>query len=100
MNIVRRVAIGADGHVRVAFGEQFPVHAGLVLAELIGPQRGIERAHVRSVGMALPTQQRYLHARDVALESCSRAHRLLQIIAGWIAAVATGAIQTLLRMDA
>jgi len=53
LNIVHAVAIGAYGHFRVALREHLSVHAGLVLAELVGAQRRIEAAHVGGIGMAL-----------------------------------------------
>ena len=38
VNIVHRVAIRANRHARVSLGQEFSMHARLILAELVGAQ--------------------------------------------------------------
>ena len=91
------VAINADRHFRIAFGQQFSVHAGLVLAQLIGPQPGIVLLHQSRVRMAASAKRRNLAALDLSAESRRFAHGL-HVGLRRIAAVATRASQSLLRV--
>ena len=98
-NIVDAVAVGTNGDFDVASGQPLAMHAGLVLAELIGAQAGIELPHVCGIRVATSAQLRDLFAIDLALPSGFAAHCLIWIIFRGIAAVAAGARQALLRVD-
>jgi hypothetical protein len=97
---MRRVAIGAHRRMSVALSQSFAVNACLILIELIGAQGGIETAHERGVGMAFRAEVWDFRAVDVSAEAGGRTHRLVQIIAGGIAAVAGRTIHLFLRVDA
>lgn len=72
--IMHSVAINANSHFRIAFGEQFPMHAGLVLAELIGPQPRFVLSHVVPIGMATSAERRNLTPLNLSAESRCFAH--------------------------
>jgi len=90
------MTIGADGNFGIAGGEALAVNAGVVLAQLIGAQAGIELPHVRGIGVAASAQLRDLFAIDLPFPSLLGAHGLIGIVAGRIASVATDAGQALL----
>src|SRR5579863_9242809 len=92
------VAINANRDFRVAFGQQFPVDARLVLAELVGPQPRIVLFHQIRIAMAAPAQCGNLASLDLSVESGGFAHGI-HVGLRWIAAVATRARQSLLRMN-
>src|SRR6476646_5059364 len=72
--VVHSVTINANSHFRIAFGKQFPMHAGLVLAELIGPQPRIVLSHEVPIGMAASTERRNLAALNLSPKSRCFAH--------------------------
>ena len=72
--VVHSVAIYANGNFRIAFGEQFPVYARLVLAELIGPQPRIVLSHEVPIGMAASAERRNLAPLNLSPESRCFAH--------------------------
>lgn len=47
--VVHSVAINTNSDLRISFGKQFPMHAGLVLAELIRSQPRIVLSHEVSI---------------------------------------------------
>ena len=96
--IMHAVTIGADGNLCIALGEHLSVHAGLILAELVGAQRRIVLTHESAVGMAAATKRRYLTSFDLAAEASGLAHRV-HVRFGGIAAVTTRTGQALLAMD-
>jgi len=75
LNVVHSVTIHAHRRFRVALRKQLAMHAGLILAELVGAQRRVVVAHVRRVGVAFGAQRRNFLALDVAAKSGGRAHR-------------------------
>jgi hypothetical protein len=66
---------------------------------LIRPQAWVELAHERWIGMAASAQLRNLLAIDLSLPTGLAAHRLIRIIAGWIAPMTTRACETFLGVD-
>ena len=98
-DIVDAVAVDADGNLGVSGGEALAVHAGVVLGQLVGAQAGVVLAHVGGIGMARSAQLRNLFAIDLALPSGLAAHGLVGIVAGGVAAMATGAGEALLRVN-
>lgn len=98
-HIVNAVAVGAHGDFAVSRCQALPVNAGFVLAQLIGAQSGIESPHEGGIGMTAPAQLRDLGPVNLAFPSGLAAHGLVRIIAGGVAAVATGAGQTFLGVD-
>jgi anti-sigma factor ChrR (cupin superfamily) len=100
MNIMGRVTIDTDGNVRIALSQQFPVHAGFVLAKLIGAHGGVKPTHVGGVGMAFAAERGDLRPLDVSPEPGGFAHGYGHVVARRVAAVAARAQQALLRVDA
>ena len=98
-DIVHAVAIDANGNLAVSGGEALAVNAGVVLVELIGAQAGIVSAHQVGIGVARAAKLRNLLAVDLALPAGLAAHGLRGIVAGCVAAVATGAGEALLGVD-
>src|SRR5690349_12680124 len=96
--VVDAVAIDADGDFGVALRQKLAVHAGDVLAELIGAQRWVVFAHERGVGMAASAERGNLAARDLSAEARGLAHGVHVGFRG-IAAVATGAGQAFLSVN-
>ena len=70
------MAIGAHRDFGLALREQLPVHAGLVLAQLIGAEGRIVLPHEGSVGMAAPAQSWNLAPLDLSTEAGLLAHGL------------------------
>src|SRR5690349_21643681 len=91
------MAVRAYGNLRVPFGESLPVNTRGILRELVGAQRGVELTHVSSIAVAAAAELWNLLAIDVTAECRLFAHRIIS--AGGIAAVTTGAGQTLLSMN-
>ena len=96
--IVHTVAINADRHLRIALGQQFSVHAGLVLAELVGAQSRIVLLHQSRIGMAASAQPWNLAALNLSAESSCFAHGV-HVSLRRIAAMAARARQSFLRMN-
>ncbi len=94
--VVDTMAIRAHGNLRVSSREALAVHAGAVLAELVGAQAGVELPNVGWIRMASSAQLRDLLAINLAFPTRLPAHGFVWIVAGWVAPVATGASQTLL----
>lgn len=94
------MTIRADCHACVAFGQELPVYARLILAELIRTERRIETPHICSIGVALRAQRRDLAPLDMTLESGGRAHRAIKIIAGCVTTMAGRTRQPSLPVDA
>ena len=46
------MTVDAHRYFRVTLGQQLPMHAGLVLAQLIGPQPGVVLAHEGPIRVA------------------------------------------------
>ena len=89
------VAVDADGHFSVALGKKFAVHAGFVLAELIGTQGRIVLAHEGRIGVAAPAEIWNLLPLDLAAKACGFAHSIRAGYGG-IPTVTTGAGQSFL----
>jgi hypothetical protein len=92
------MTIGADGYLCITLREQFPVDAGLVLAELIGSQRRVVLPHESPIGVTTSAQGRNLAPLDLSAEPDLLAH-CVEVRLGRIAAMATGAGQSFLRMN-
>ena len=92
------VAIDAHGYLGVAFGEKLSVDARLVLVQLVRAQRWIVLTHESRVGMATAAKLGNIFAFNLPTKSCCFAHGIHVRLAR-IAAVATRASQSLLRMD-
>ena len=97
-NTVHAMAIDAYGDFGVPLGQTLPVHAGSVLAELIGAQRWIELSHVGPVRVALAAERGNVFAGRLPNKSRFLAHRVWTIVAG-ISSVATGTAQAFLRVN-
>src|SRR5208337_4694891 len=93
------MAIDAHRNLGVTNREALAVHTGVVLVQLVRAQAGVELANVRGIRMATSAQLRDLFAINLPLPSCLAAHGLVGIVAARIAAVTTGASQTLLCVD-
>ena len=93
------MAIRADGNLGVSRRQALAVHAGVVLVQLVGAQAGVVLPHIGRIRVAASAQLRDLLAIDLALPAGLAAHGLVWIVAGCVAAVATGAGQALLRVD-
>lgn len=92
------MAINANRDFRVTLCEKLSVHAGLVLAQLIGPQGGVVLAHEGRVGVATPAESWNLTPLDLPSEASRLAHGIEVGFCG-ITAVATRAGQPFLRVD-
>src|SRR5208282_5915090 len=90
------MTIGAYCNLRVSGGEALAVHTGAVLVQLVGAQAGVELPNISGIRMATSAQLGNLLAIDLAFPARLFAHGFVWIVAGGIAAVATGASQTLL----
>ena len=97
--IVDAMTIGAYGNVGVTSREALSMHAGVVLVQLVGAQTGVELPNIGWIRMATSAQLRDLLVVDLAFPARLSAHGFVWIVAGWVASVATGASQTLLRVD-
>ena len=96
--VMHPVAIRADRHFCITLREQFPVDAGLILAELIGSQRRVVLPHEGAIGMTTSAQGGNLAPLDLAAEPGLLAHGI-EVRLGRVAAMATGAGQSFLRMN-
>ena len=92
------MAVDAYCYVGIALGEKLSVHAGFVLAQLIGSQGGVVLAHESTVGVATAAEFRNLGALDFATEAGFLAHSIEVRFRG-ISTVTTCAGQAFLRMD-
>src|SRR6266567_2825068 len=93
------MTIRAHGNLRVSGREALAVHTGAVLAQLVGAQAGIELPNIGWIRMATSAQLRDLLAIDLAFPARLSAHGFVWIVAGGVAAMASGASQTLLCVD-
>jgi hypothetical protein len=84
------VAVRAHRNFAVTRREALPMHAGLVLAELVRAQAGIKLPHIGGIGVTAPAQLGHLFAINLAFPPTVAAHSLVGVVAGRIAAVATG----------
>jgi hypothetical protein len=92
------VTIRADRHLCVTLGEQLPVDAGFVLAQLIGLQGRVVLPHEGPIGVTTSAQGRNLAPFDLSAEPGRLAHGVKICLCG-IAAMATGAVQPFLRVN-
>src|SRR5271157_5484032 len=90
------MTIRAYCNLRVSSREALAVHAGAVLAQLVGAQAGVELPNIGGIRMATSAQLGDLLTIDLTFPARLSAHGFVWIVAGWVAAVATGAGQTLL----
>src|SRR5271157_4277318 len=90
------MTIRAHSYFRVSSREALAMHTGAVLAQLVRAQAGVELPNIGRIRMATSAQLRDLLAIDFAFPARLSAHGFVWIVAGWVAAVATGASQTLL----
>src|SRR6516162_1759038 len=84
------MAIDAHGHFGVTSGEEFAVHAGLVLGQLVGAQGRVVLPHESRIGVTTTAKLWDIFAADLAAKSDGFAHGL-HVRFGGIAAVATPA---------
>lgn len=89
--IVDTMTIRAHGYLRVSSREALAVHTGVVLAQLVGTQTGVELPNIGGIGVTSSTQLRNLLVIDLAFPTGLTAHGFVGIVAGWVASVATGA---------
>jgi hypothetical protein len=92
------MAVNAHGNLGITLGKEISVNTGLVLAQLIGPQRGIVLAHEATIRVAAAAKLGDIFAPDTSAESGSLAHGIHVCFCG-ITTVATRAGQALLRVD-
>src|SRR5579864_2035454 len=93
------MAIGAHRDFRISGREPLPVHARLVLAELVRPQARIVLPYVFRIGVAATAKFRNLLAIDLSFPSGLLAHGDFRIVAGRITAMAARARQAFLRVN-
>ena len=98
-DIMHAVAIDAHRNLGVTDRPSLAMDTRSVLGQLIGSQAGVELANVCRIGMAASAQLGNLLALNLPLPSSLTAHRLLLIIAGWIAPMTTDAGQTFLSVN-
>ena len=96
--VVHAVTVDAYCYLGITLREEFSVHAGLVLAQLIGAQRWVVLAHERPIRMATPAELRDILSFDLPAKSGSFAHGIHICLCG-ITTVATRACETLLRVN-
>jgi hypothetical protein len=84
------MAIDAHGHLAVTSGEEFAVHAGLVLRQLVGAQGRVVLPHESRIGVTTTAKLWDIFAFDLPAKSYGFAHGLHVRFAG-IAAVTTRA---------
>jgi len=92
------MAVNAYGNLRITLGKEISVNTGLVLAQLIGPQRRIVLAHEATIRMTAAAKLGDIFALDPSAESGSLVHSIHVCFCG-IPAVATRAGQAFLRVD-
>jgi hypothetical protein len=90
------MTIRAHCNLRVSSCEALAVHTGAVLGQLVRAQAGVELPNIGRIRMASSAQLRDLLAINLAFPPRLSAHGFVWIVAGWVAAVAAGASQTLL----
>lgn len=93
------MTVSADGDLLVSLRESFPVDARVILPELVGTQTGVVLAHECRVGMATPAKFRNLLMFDLSFPAGFAVHSFLRIITCRVAAVATHASKSLLRVN-
>src|SRR5512139_3654406 len=94
------MAIDAIGGGRVARGNPFAVNARQVLSVLIDSLFWVVLVHQCRVAVAACAELRYGGTRDPSDESACAAHRCLRVVCGAIAAMAVGAMEAPLPVDA
>ena len=90
------MAIRAHSYFCVSHCQAPAVHAGVVLAQLVRAQAGVELADVGRVGMATSAQMGDLLSLNLALPPSFLTHGFIRIVAAGVAAVTTGTRQALL----
>lgn len=97
--VMHAMAINAYCDLGIAGGQTHTVNAGLVFAELIGSQAGIEFAHVGRIGMTAAAERWNLGTAGFAFEAGLAIHGFLRIITVGIASMTANTCEAPLRVD-
>src|SRR6516162_632563 len=96
--VMHTVAVDAHRDLVITLRQAPAMHTGLVLGQLVRAQRWVVLTHKGGIGMATAAYFGNLLALDLTAEPSRLAHGI-QVGPGGIAAVATGACQSLLGVN-